>query len=156
MLLSRPQVEERRRSVRELLSCISPRLPLQTSSQQPLQQQQPEVIGDDEDSADASAPQEQQQQQPGTAGYWVSMPWLEQWANDEGAPPPIDNGPITCAIHSRAGARGGAAAGAAGGAGDSQSQGGGGGAGTGSCLDPAKVAAAKLVSAEAWERLHVS
>ncbi|KAG2444722.1 hypothetical protein HXX76_001466 [Chlamydomonas incerta] len=153
------QVEERRRSVREILSFISPRLPLGTASQQQ-QQQSPEapmdITEDDEDSAAASAPQQQQQQQQqqalGTAGYWVSMPWLELWANEEGAPPPIDNGPITCAIHSRAGA-GGAAAGAAGGP---EVHGGGGSGGGGSCLDPAKIAVAKLVSPEAWERLYAA
>ncbi|KAG2448999.1 hypothetical protein HYH02_005753 [Chlamydomonas schloesseri] len=168
------QVEERRRSVREVLTFIAPRLPLGAASQHQHQQQEPEapldVTQDDEEkgagaaavSASASEPQQQPQQHPDTPGYWVSMPWLELWSNEEGAPPPIDNGPITCAIHSRTGAGacagGGAGAGGTGGGpGDSQPRGlagAAGGGGGGSCLDPAKVAAAKLVSREAWERLY--
>ncbi|EFJ43553.1 flagellar-specific protein Ssa14 [Volvox carteri f. nagariensis] len=38
--------------------------------------------------------QRQALKEQGTLGYWVPSAWLEQWANDEGSPSPIDNSAI--------------------------------------------------------------
>ncbi|GLI70002.1 hypothetical protein VaNZ11_014736, partial [Volvox africanus] len=79
----------------------------------------------------------------GTLGYWISTAWLEQWANEECAPPPIDNYALVCNIHGAAVA----------GNGDAQQSMDEGGAACCGRLDPRKVTAAKLVSPEAWKQL---
>ncbi|GIL43949.1 hypothetical protein Vafri_1528 [Volvox africanus] len=79
----------------------------------------------------------------GTLGYWISTSWLEQWANEECSPPPIDNNAIACNIH------GGTMADKA----DAQQSIDEGGAACCGQLDPRKVTAAKLVSPEAWKQL---
>lgn len=75
----------------------------------------------------------------GPTGYWVAMEWLDQWINEQGPAPAIDNSSIVCTKHARS-------------SGAEQRPGSG-----ESCtrLDPRKATSAKLVSAEAWRRLQV-
>ncbi len=77
----------------------------------------------------------------GPTGYWVAMEWLDQWINEQGPAPPIDNSSIICTKHGKSSGTG---------------QGSGSGSGEGCArLDPRKATSAKLVSAEAWRRLQV-
>ncbi|KAG2495617.1 hypothetical protein HYH03_006217 [Edaphochlamys debaryana] len=157
------QVESRRRSVREVLALMPPRLnpgsgpgPRPASAGQEAQAEADAGTDatppDGADGSPAEADGAAAGGGGGPPGFWVSTAWLEQWANDDGNPPPIDNSGIVCIKHAQPPGPGAGVAGA--GEGEAAAGGAGGCACAG--LDPAKVAAAKLVSAEAWSRLQAA